>query len=84
MFEARETAYALYRSAGDARGPRGWRPGSLPTSSICTAPALWPPDGAALDRDLDGFAVRSNRGEAGGPTEYSYEHLVAVARKRGA
>jgi hypothetical protein len=39
---------------------------------------------AALDRDLDEFAVRSNRGEAGGPTEYSYEHLLAVARKRGA
>jgi len=64
------------------------------TSSISTAPALWPPDGAdapigpsarrgARPRPRR-FAVRSNRGEAGGPAEYSYEHLLAVARKRGA
>jgi SAM-dependent methyltransferase len=37
---------------------------------------------AALDRDFLDFAVRSNRGAAGGPAEYHYEYLLVVARTR--
>ncbi|HEY7346593.1 MAG TPA: methyltransferase domain-containing protein [Gaiella sp.] len=42
------------------------------------------PRGATLDRDLDEFAARANRGGAGGPAEYPYEYLLAVAAKREA
>jgi ubiquinone/menaquinone biosynthesis C-methylase UbiE len=42
------------------------------------------PRAAALDRDLDDFAARSNTGAPDGPAEYPYEYLLAVARKRGA
>jgi ubiquinone/menaquinone biosynthesis C-methylase UbiE len=42
------------------------------------------PRAAELDRDLDEFAARSNTGAPGGPAEYRYEYLLAVARKRRA
>ncbi len=41
-----------------------------------------PEAAAALDRDLLDFAVRENRGGEGGPAEYPYEYVLAVARKR--
>ncbi|HEU4449894.1 MAG TPA: class I SAM-dependent methyltransferase [Gaiellaceae bacterium] len=41
-----------------------------------------PERAAALDRDLLDFATRANRGEAAGPSEYAYEILVVVARRR--
>ncbi|MGH3072686.1 MAG: class I SAM-dependent methyltransferase [Gaiellaceae bacterium] len=37
---------------------------------------------AALDRDFLDFATRRNRGEPDGPSEYHYEYLLVVARKR--
>lgn len=37
---------------------------------------------AALERDLLGFAERSNTGPEGAPAEYPYEYAVVVARKR--
>jgi 2-polyprenyl-6-hydroxyphenyl methylase/3-demethylubiquinone-9 3-methyltransferase len=37
---------------------------------------------AALDRDFLQFAIRSNRGPASGPAEYTYEYLLVVARVR--
>jgi ubiquinone/menaquinone biosynthesis C-methylase UbiE len=37
---------------------------------------------AALDRDLQDFAMREDGGPAGGPAEYRYEYLVVVARPR--
>jgi hypothetical protein len=37
---------------------------------------------AALDRDLDAFAERSNAGPPGGPFACPYEYLLAVARLR--
>ena len=39
---------------------------------------------AALDRDFLEFATGSDRGPRGGPSEYAYEYLLAVARKRPA
>ena len=39
---------------------------------------------AALDRDFLEFAVQSDRGSRGGPSEYEYEFLLVVARKRPA
>ena len=38
---------------------------------------------AALDRSFLDFATRSNAGHTGGPAEYPYEYLLAVARKAG-
>jgi len=35
---------------------------------------------AALDRSFLDFATRSNTGRPGGPAEYPYEYLLAVAR----
>ena len=35
-----------------------------------------------FDRDMLDFATRTNRGPAGGPAEYPYEYLLAVARTR--
>ena len=41
------------------------------------------PDRAdVLDREFLAFATRSNRGEEEGPSEYHYEYLLVVARKR--
>ena len=37
---------------------------------------------AALDREFLDFATRMNRGEPDGPSEYHYEYLLVVARKR--
>ena len=33
-------------------------------------------------RDFLAFATRQNRGDANGPSEYHYEYLLVVARKR--
>jgi len=41
-----------------------------------------PGHAAAVDRDFLDFATRTNRGSAHGPSEYHYEYLLAVARKR--
>jgi SAM-dependent methyltransferase len=41
-----------------------------------------PDRAAALERDFEEFAVRSNRGAPDGPAEYHYEYLLAVAKKR--
>ena len=35
-----------------------------------------------LDREFLDFATRSNRGAPDGPSEYHYEYLLVVARKR--
>ena len=41
------------------------------------------PDRAlALDRDFADFTERENRGRPGGPAEYRYDYLLAVARTR--
>ena len=37
---------------------------------------------AQLDRELDEFATRFNRGAPAGPAEYPYDYLLVVARKR--
>jgi len=37
---------------------------------------------AELDREFLDFATRMNRGEPNGPSEYHYEYLLVVARKR--
>jgi ubiquinone/menaquinone biosynthesis C-methylase UbiE len=37
---------------------------------------------AAFERDFLDFATRANRGDPGGPAEYSYEYLLVVGRKR--
>jgi hypothetical protein len=39
------------------------------------------PAGEALDADFREFAVRANRGAAGGPAEYAYEILQVVATR---
>jgi ubiquinone/menaquinone biosynthesis C-methylase UbiE len=44
--------------------------------------SLEPERVAALDRDLDEFAVRENRGSPEGPASYPYEVLLVVARRR--
>jgi ubiquinone/menaquinone biosynthesis C-methylase UbiE len=36
----------------------------------------------AVDEDFLAFATRQNRGEPNGPSEYHYEYLLVVARKR--
>ena len=38
---------------------------------------------SALDRDFLEFAEGANSGPPGGPAEYRYEYLLAIARKRG-
>ena len=38
--------------------------------------------GRAVDEDFLAFATRQNRGEPNGPSEYHYEYLLVVARKR--
>jgi ubiquinone/menaquinone biosynthesis C-methylase UbiE len=40
-----------------------------------------PERSAALDRDFLDFAERANDGPSGGPAEYRYEYLLAVARR---
>jgi ubiquinone/menaquinone biosynthesis C-methylase UbiE len=40
------------------------------------------PAAEELDRSFVDFATRMNRGEPDGPSEYHYEYLLAVARKR--
>jgi hypothetical protein len=37
---------------------------------------------AAFDRDFLDFATRANSGPPGGPTEYRYEYVLVIARKR--
>ena len=43
--------------------------------------ALGPEGVAALDQDLLAFATEEDRGPSGGPAEYHYEYLLAVARR---
>ena len=39
-------------------------------------------DLSPADREFLDFATRMNRGEPDGPSEYHYEYLLVVARKR--
>jgi ubiquinone/menaquinone biosynthesis C-methylase UbiE len=53
-----------------------------PLIALRRALASDPERAAALDRDLEDFTVRRNEGAPGGPAEYVYEYLLAVARTR--
>jgi ubiquinone/menaquinone biosynthesis C-methylase UbiE len=52
-----------------------------PVVAIYETVAEDPERAAALDRDFLEFAERSNAGSTGGPAEYPYEYLLAVARR---
>jgi ubiquinone/menaquinone biosynthesis C-methylase UbiE len=54
-----------------------------PAIAIYASLADQPDRAAALDRDFLEFANRGNQGAPGGPAEYRYEYLLAVAGKRG-
>ncbi len=72
--------WLVERSAG---GPREYCDFYRETFGPAVAAYSGDPAGVAeLDRDFLAFATRMNRGEPGGPSEYHYEYLLAVARKR--
>ena len=54
-----------------------------PVIAVYAGLAGEPARAAALDRDFLDFATRRNGGPPGGPAEYTYEYLLAVACKRG-
>jgi len=71
--------WLVERSAG---GPRQYCDFYRETFGPAVAAYADPAQAAAVDRDFLAFATRMNRGAAGGPSEYHYEYLLALARKR--
>jgi hypothetical protein len=53
------------------------------SSSCSRAPRQDEPErAAAFDRDFLEFAARADTGDPDGPTEYRYEYLLVIARRR--
>jgi len=74
-----ERRWLVERSPG---GPRAYCDFYRETFGPAVAAYADPGQAAAVDRDFLAFATRMNRGSAEGPSEYHYEYLLAVARKR--
>jgi SAM-dependent methyltransferase len=55
-----------------------------PVAAIYASLVDQPERAAALDRDFLELATHANRGAPGGDTEYRYDYLLVVARKRSA
>ena len=73
-----ERRWLVERSAG---GPREYC--DFYRDTFGPAVAAYDSDRAEdVDRDFLAFATRQNRGEPEGPSEYHYEYLLVVARKR--
>ena len=53
-----------------------------PVVAVYASLAAEPERAAELDREFLEFATRANEARPGGPAEYRYEYLLAVARKR--
>ena len=72
--------WLVERSAG---GPREYCDFYRQTFGPAVAAYAGEPDRVAqLDRDFLEFATRVNRGQPDGPSEYHYEYLLVVAKKR--
>ena len=71
-----ERRWLVERSAG---GPRAYCDFYRETFGPAVAAYAADP---AVDEDFLAFATRQNRGEPNGPSEYHYEYLLVVARKR--
>jgi SAM-dependent methyltransferase len=67
-----------------AGGPDGYRDLFMETFGplIAIRASLDPERAAALDRDFLDFATGADSGPADGPSEYRYEYLLAVGRRR--
>jgi ubiquinone/menaquinone biosynthesis C-methylase UbiE len=63
-------------------GPRAYCDFYRETFGPAVAAYADPAQAAAVDRDFLAFATRLNRGDPDGPSEYHYEYLLAVGRKR--
>jgi 2-polyprenyl-6-hydroxyphenyl methylase/3-demethylubiquinone-9 3-methyltransferase len=74
-----ERRWLVERSAG---GPREYCDFYRETFGPAVAAYAAPGRAAAVDRDFLDFATRMNRGADAGPSEYHYEYLLVVARKR--
>ena len=74
-----ERRWLVERSSG---GPRAYCDFYRETFGPAVAAYADPGRAAALDRDFLGFARRRNQGAEAGPSEYHYEYLLVVARKR--
>ncbi len=71
--------WLVERSPG---GPRAYCDFYRETFGPAVAAYADPGQAAAVDRDFLAFATRLNRGTPEGPSEYHYEYLLAVGRKR--